>query len=149
MEPGTPGKVRRHQLCRRRTTNALVPCEVQQNVPRGREPGIRCNCAISIEEYPALVRIEEVTDLAEGSNEGIVGTRAEATEMGFRPGEGHFDRVQFGRVRREEEHIQQALAIRISTAFWPLWVEKLSRITTGPVANDRPRSIGRSIREDR
>lgn len=52
----------------------------------------------------------EAADVADGIEKGFEGSSGGFAQMGFEFGEGHLDRVQVGRVLRQEQHPCAALA---------------------------------------
>ena len=86
------------------------------------------------EVVAAFVWSVEVADVADGAPEGVDGSGADAPEMCFQFGEGHFDRVQVGAVGRQEEEPGAALP-RMAAAFALLCAARLSRMTTSPFSS--------------
>lgn len=64
----------------------------------------------------ALLWREEIADVADGLPEGFDGSNSFLSKEGFELGECHFDRVEIGAVRRQE---QQPGASRLDSGFGP------------------------------
>ena len=83
-----------------------------------------------MEEVPALVWGEEITDVADGLDELIEGPGADAAEVRLEFREGHFDRVEIRTAGRNRKWHPWALSIRVAVSL--LRVARLSRMTTDP-----------------
>jgi hypothetical protein len=62
-----------------------------------------------LEEVPAFVGGVKVADIADGTPEVVDVPGLDAPEMGFEFGEGHFDWIEIGTVRRQEHEPGAAL----------------------------------------
>ena len=62
------------------------------------------------EEIPAFCGVEEFADVADGGDEIVVGSGADAPQMGLELCEGELDGVQVRTVRRQEEEPGAALS---------------------------------------
>ena len=70
-------------------------------------------------------------DLSAGVGDGSIASRSRLSQQGFELCEGLLDRIEIGRVFREDTRRAPTSRIAFRTAF-PLWEPRLSRITTSP-----------------
>ena len=62
-----------------------------------------------LEIIPTFLGLEEVADIADGAPEGVIGSRLGLSQERFELGEGLLDRIEIGRVFRQEQEPGAAL----------------------------------------